>query len=365
MNNKKKILHIVESFGGGVFTFLVDLLNEIADEYEIVVAYSKRQQTPENFKEYFSSKIRFIEVKNFTRKINLVKDLKAFFEIKKIIKEENPDIIHLHSSKAGFIGRFAANGKKKTILYNPHGFSFLMQNVSKIRRGMYWLIEKIGSFRKCTIIGCSKSEYEKALQLTKTTTYINNGLNLHRLKNETKDFIRKDDVDFGKLKICTVGRIDFQKNPKMFNQIAEAFPNIQFIWIGDGELKEELTSKNITITGWKNRQEVLEILNENDIFILISLWEGLSISLLEAMYMKKMCIVNGCIGNRDVINGTNGIVCNNINEFIDVIQNIQNKNIDIHKFGQNGYEDIIKTYNTDNMVSEYRKIYESKNNTHD
>ena len=117
MNNKKKILHIVESFGGGVFTFLVDLLNEMSEEYEIAIAYSKREQTPENFKEYFSSKIKFIEVKNFTRRINPVKDLKAFFEIKKIIKEENPDIIHLHSSKAGFTGRFAANGKKRMILF--------------------------------------------------------------------------------------------------------------------------------------------------------------------------------------------------------------------------------------------------------
>lgn len=365
MNNKKKILHVVESFGGGVFTFFVDLLNEIADEYEIVIAYSKRPQTPENFKEYFNSKIRFIEVKNFTRKINPVKDLKAFFEIRKIIKEENPDIIHLHSSKAGFTGRFAANGKKKTILYNPHGFSFLMQDVSKIRRGIYWLIEKIGSLRKCTIIGCSKSEYEKALQLTKTATYINNGLNLERLKNESKELPKKDDVDLSKLKICTVGRIGFQKNPKMFNQIAEAFPDIQFTWIGDGELKGELTSKNINITGWKNREEVLKILNENDIFILTSLWEGLAISLLEAMYMKKICIVNGCIGNKDVINGTNGIVCNNLNEFLDTIKNIQTGNIDIQGLGQKGYDDIINIYNTDNMVYEYKKIYESKTAIHD
>ena len=54
MNNKKKVLHVVESFGGGVFTFLSDLLNEMSDEYEIVVAYSMRKQTPENFKEYFN-----------------------------------------------------------------------------------------------------------------------------------------------------------------------------------------------------------------------------------------------------------------------------------------------------------------------
>ena len=165
---KKKILHIVEAFGGGIFSFLVDLINNTDDEFDIVVAYAKREQTPDNFKDYFNDKIKFIEVKNFTRSINLKKDLKSFFEVTKIIKEENPDVIHLHSSKAGFIGRFAANGRKIKMLYNPHGFSFLMKDCSKIKRLIYWLIEKIGSFRKCIIVGCSEGEYKEALKLTKS-----------------------------------------------------------------------------------------------------------------------------------------------------------------------------------------------------
>ena len=50
---KKKVLHIVEAFGGGVFTILVDLINGLSRKYEIVVAYSLRPQTPKNFEEYF------------------------------------------------------------------------------------------------------------------------------------------------------------------------------------------------------------------------------------------------------------------------------------------------------------------------
>ena len=60
------------------------------------------------------------------------------------------------------------------------------------------------------------------------------------------------------MKICTVGRIGFQKNPKLFNEIAQEFPDLQFTWIGDGELRNELTSKNINITGWLERKEVLK-----------------------------------------------------------------------------------------------------------
>ncbi len=152
--SKKKILHIVEAFGGGIYSFIVDLLKETNEDKEIVVCYSRRKQTPENFEKDFNKNIKFIEIKNFERSINLVKDLKAFFEVRNVIKQEKPDIIHLHSSKAGFIGRFATNGKRIKMLYNPHGFSFLMQNTSILKRKIYWIIEKIASFRNCKIVGC-------------------------------------------------------------------------------------------------------------------------------------------------------------------------------------------------------------------
>ena len=180
---KKKILHIVEAFGGGIFSFFNDLAKYTEDDFEIVIAYSMRKETPNDFKNYFSDKIKFIEVKNFARSINPIKDLKAFCEIKKIIKQEKPDIIHLHSSKAGFVGRFAANGKKVKMLYNPHGFSFLMKDSSKIKRALYWIIEKVGALRTCTIVGCSQGEYEEALKLSKNSICISNGINIEKIKD--------------------------------------------------------------------------------------------------------------------------------------------------------------------------------------
>lgn len=356
---KKKVLHIVESFASGVFSFLVDLVNSTDKDYEIVIAYGERKETQENFKEYFNKNIKFIKVENFTRSINPIKDIKAFFEIKKIIKEENPDIIHLHSSKAGFIGRFAASGRKRRMLYNPHGFSFLMQDGSKIKRTIYWIIEKIASFRKCTIVGCSKGEYKEALKLTSNAICVNNGIDLDFMKENVKD-IQERKINYNNLRICTLGRIGNQKNPKLYNDIAKCFPKNDFTWVGDGELKSVLTSDNIYVTGWKNKIEVLNILNENDIFILTSLWEGLPISLLEAMYMKKICIVNNCIGNSDVIDGTNGIVCDNLEDFKDAIENVQRQRINVENMIEKAREDVSNIYNTKNMVKVYKKLYENE-----
>lgn len=351
---RKKILHVVEAFGGGIFSFLVDLVNATSDEFEIIIAYGKRNQTPDDFKDYFSSNVKFIEIKNFTRNINLKKDIKAFLEIKEIIKKLNPNIIHLHSSKAGILGRFATIGNKIKLLYNPHGFSFLMQDNSRIKRRFYWLIEKVSTIKKCTIIGCSEGEYKEALKLTQNAICIDNGINIEELDKVTKD-LKKHETDINDLKICTSGRIGYQKNPELFNKIAQSFPNLQFIWIGDGELSEKLTSHNITITGWKERKEVLRIVNDCDVFILTSLWEGLPISLLEAMYLKKICLVTDCIGNRDVIkNGKNGFIINN-NNYKDIIDNfneLKYKNI-----VENANKDIYDKFNIKRMAEEYRSIY--------
>ena len=54
MAEKKKILYIVEAMGGGVFTYIVDLTNELVDTYDMYIAYAVRKQTPSNYKDYAS-----------------------------------------------------------------------------------------------------------------------------------------------------------------------------------------------------------------------------------------------------------------------------------------------------------------------
>ena len=360
MENKKKIVHVVESFGGGVYNFLVDLLNNTIDEFDITVIYALRPQTPDNFINDFDKRIKFIHSKHMTRNIGL-NDFKAFFEIKKLIKNESPDIVHCHSSKAGLLTRLAINTKKIKTFYTPHGYSFLMEDSSKLKRLIYKSIEKIGTLNHSVIVACSKGEYEESLKLTKRATYVSNGVNLEKLKKYIPEKIKQ--INTKSLTFVTTGRVSYQKNPELFNEIAKNFPKIKFIWVGTGDLENKLTSKNIEITGWKNRDELMEILNKSDIFILPSLWEGLPISLLEAMALKKPCIVSNVIGNRDVIsNENNGFVCNNLNEFIEVIKNIQDNKYNLEKISENAFNDIKNIYNTDVMCKKYCNIYKGEMN---
>ena len=346
---RKKILYIVEAMGGGVFTYIVDLANELVNEFDMYIAYATRPQTPKNYKDYFDNRIHLIEVKNFCREIRPIKEIKAIREVKEIAKEVKPDIIHLHSSKAGAIGRIAFDGEKVPLFYTPHGYSFLMANYSSSKRIVFKMIETVMAKRNCTIISCSPGEHQETLKLTASNAvYVNNAINADELKKRLEK-IEKINHPFT---VFTLGRICYQKNPKLFNEIAEAMPETKFLWIGDGEMRGELKANNIEITGWVDRDEALRKSMNADVFVLTSLWEGLPISLLEAMYMKKLCIVSDVIGNRDVIhNGDNGYVCQNVAEFKTAIEERKPEYI------EKAYQDLMEKYDTKFQIKQYAEIY--------
>ena len=354
---KKRILFIVEALGGGVFTYIVDLANELVKEFDMYIAYGIRKQTPEDYGRYFDEKIHLIKVDSFERSINPTKDLKAFSEIKKIANDVKPNMIHLHSSKAGAIGRVAfnryeVNGKRVPIFYTPHGYSFFMRNHNSLKRTAYKLIEKACGKLNCTTISCSSGEHQESLKLNKRAVFVDNGINVQELEQLL------DKIEAGKhpFTVFTLGRICYQKNPKLFNEIAEAMPDIEFLWIGDGELRDELKSGNIVITGWVDRQTALVKAMSADVFVLTSLWEGLPISLLEAMYMKKSCVVSNVIGNRDVIqNGINGFVCNDVDSFVSAIHKCKDRTD--KDLTEKAYESILHHFNTRTMAKEYSLIY--------
>ncbi|ALG47874.1 TPA: glycosyltransferase [Clostridium perfringens] len=354
---KKKIMHIVEGFGGGVYSFLVDLCNNSTEKYDVILVYSKRPQTPEDFKKDFKAEVKLIQL-NMNRNISLINDTKNLFEIIKIIKSNKPDIVHLHSSKAGVLGRVAGRFlgyNKENLFYNPHGYSFLQQNVSSRKKYLYFIIEKFMSKVCGTVISVSKGEHEETLKFTKNAKRVDNAINEKAIKGHIKENTRLGE----NMVIGTIGRICFQKNPTLFNDIAAYFNDIKFIWIGDGELREEITSKNIEVTGWCKREEVIEKLNEIDLYIQTSLWEGLPIALLEAMYMGKVPIVTNVIGNKDVIvNGENGFLVDDIEGFKNSV-NYMLKNPDKYKnMSRNATYFIENNHLLSNMINGYYEIYD-------
>lgn len=360
----KKILYVVEAFGGGVFTYMVDLANALCQEFDVTIAYALREQTPENYLEYFDKKVHMVRVEHFTRSIGLKGDVQAYFELRHLIQEVKPDILHFHSSKAGVLGRFACSAKTP-MFYTPHGYAFLMSSHSKMHRFVYEWIERICGLRKCTTVAVSKGEYNVAKTVTRRATYVNNGVNLENLQKKLAQLDRTQNAEAAATRlnqqpiVCTLGRICEQKNPVVFNEIAKCFPDIQFYWIGDGWLRDKITSPNIKVTGWLDRISALHIMKQADIFILPSLWEGLPMSLVEAMYLEKVCIVSNIIGNRDVIeNGRNGYIADDTEGFCNCLKHILEQGLESQAaICQAAKEDVEKEYNTTVMAEKYAQLY--------
>jgi glycosyltransferase involved in cell wall biosynthesis len=233
-----------------------------------------------------------------------------------------------------------------------------MHNIPKMRKLVYWFIEYISAHRTTLIIACGKGEYREALKLSKNCAYVNNSINIDNLK----PFVKNKPLINQTPMACITGRISHQKNPILFNEIAKLLPQLKFIWIGDGELKNELTSSNIEVTGWKDRESALKLVADADFFLLPSLWEGLPLSLLEAMYLRKICLVSDVIGNRDMIeHERNGFICHSAEEYAQRINQIlQNKNW--QTMTEEAHNDIMTSHNTDVMAAQYKSIYMSNIN---
>ncbi len=350
---KKKILMVCEAFGGGVFTYVSQLCNDMVDDFDIYLAYSLRPQTPENYKYFLNQKVHLIKMKHVGIKglANLKSVIEAIKELRLIEKNVQPDVIHLHSSVAGALGRLAYKGKNNIVIYTPHGYAHILMGPGK-KSKIYRLVEKFLGNRALTLT-CCKSEDEEAKKFSKRTAYVETGVNLADL-SVSLDGIKPIKND--KFTVFTLGRACVQKQPKLFNRIAELVPEAKFVWIGNGELENELTATNVEVTGWKTRKEALAMAKGADAFILCSLGEAIAMSLVENMYIKKLVLVSNTMGNKSVINNEiNGFVCSKAEEYAERIKAAMKEFP--KELPERAYQDVLNIYNTEIMKKKYIEFY--------
>ena len=358
----KTILHITECLGSGVLYYVKNLCLWQIKEFRVVVAYSTRPETPENFMSQFDDRVEFIKVKGFTREISPLNDMTAFFDIKRILKIVEPDLIHLHSTKAGVIGRWGIDSKKYRVLYSPHAYSFLMENCSDRKRRLYRFFEKISDRKNVVTVTDIDGELQASKSVTHNAICIPNGINCEEMDlviSEAYRRINENTVKKSRKKtVCMIGKVVPQKNPVLFNVLASKMKDIHFVWIGGGPLEKELSSDNIEITGWVTRAEATARIIMSDLLVFTSKWESLSIALLEAMYLGKMCIVSNADGNRDVVKeGINGYICYKVEDYIAHIKEAINDDQMISMMGSNSHKAVVEKYNIDVMEKEYRKYF--------
>ncbi|MBR0149782.1 MAG: glycosyltransferase [Synergistaceae bacterium] len=275
-------------------------------------------------------------------------------ELQQLEKDISPDIIHLHSSIAGFFGRIAFNGRNNTVIYTPHGYAHVLSGPC-VKSRIYRFVEKLLGYRNCITLTCCASEDEEAKTLTSRTAYIETGLNISELSRTLSNI---QPTKHERFTVFSLGRIVRQKRPDVFNKIAELVPEAKFIWIGGGPLSYELTAPNIEITGWMPREEALAIAKGADAFVLCSYGEAIAMSLLENMYLEKLTLVSNTMGNKSVIhNGVNGWLCDTPEDYAEKIRSAMS-DFPIH-LTQSARQSIDNIYNMEAMKRKFIAYYNS------
>jgi glycosyltransferase involved in cell wall biosynthesis len=322
---KKKIVYIAQS-AGGVEEYLYMFLKNFHDEnYENFLIVS---QDYEINKERFINFVKDLYIVPMQREVQLKKDLKSIKEIKKILKKIKPDIVYLHSSKAGALGRIALLFNFKTkIIYNAHGWYF-NADISNKKRKIFALIEKILAIKTKKIINISKNEYESALQHKiapkKKMCIIENGIDFTKFANneQYRERTRKElNIKDNEIVIGVVGRLTEQKDPitmiKAFNEVYKENKKVKLMYVGSGNLEDEVIKfardnnilDRIVITGWVSN--VAKYIPAFDIAVLPSKWEGFGLAIIEYMACDKPIIATNVGGILNIIkNGENGLLIN-------------------------------------------------------
>ena len=267
-------------------------------------------------------------IPDMVREISPVKDIKAFFQIRKRLKNIRPDIVHTNSSKAGILGRLAAASliKRPKIVHTVHGFSFY-EGQKPVQKYFYILAEKLLAGFTDRLVFVSREDMDNALRLkiakASQCRLIRAGVEVKR-RADFKDFDREAKLKELGLKpnariILSTANLKPQKNPLDMIRAAAIVcrkePRCVYLYTGTGPLKKAAAKliaryklkNNFKLLG--HRKDIEQLLAVAEVFSLSSLWEGLPMALAEALFMDVPAVCYDSGGVKEILkDGQNGFL---------------------------------------------------------
>jgi hypothetical protein len=347
-------MYVVESFVGGVYSVIRDVaLHLPADRFELLLVHSTRPETPPAFRDDFDRpNIRLL----YLPMDSPANYFRSVARLVHLMRAERPDVVHLHSSKAGFLGRLAAALAGSTgVLYSPHGYSFLRRDLGPAARLAFYFLEWLASRLGGRVVAVSQGELTMALRYSPGAVLIDNFVSpgVYGFQASPTAAVKT---------VGTLGRVAPQRDPGLFDAVARAFPEVRFVWIGSGpeELLRRLGAPNITVTGFLPQAKAWEELSKLHVYIHTSLWEGMPMAVLEAMALAKPVVATDVIGNRDIIRHLRtGILTRTGREMIRWVGTLAASPSLRLRLGQAGRLHVMRHHDLAGAVAKYVRLYEA------
>ncbi|MBR4028815.1 MAG: glycosyltransferase family 4 protein [Alistipes sp.] len=347
-----KILQVItRSELGGAQTVVVQLANRLSDTHDVVLVAGEGDG---KMLEMVSPRVTCVRSRYLQRALSPVKDIRAALELRRIYRKHRPDVIHLHSSKAGTLGRLVFPTKK--VVYTVHGFDSIRLAFRK-----FLPVERILQ-RACSAIVTVSNYDEKNLHnegIIHNVSTIYNGIT----PPDSNSIERLNIANNYKKIVLSIARVNPPKEPKLFIETARLLPQYGFIWIGNQESVEHLGDIPANCHFLGNMVNAGAYCAQADLFMLPSNYEGLPMVIIEAMSCGRPVVASDVGGVSEIVrNDINGYTLPNRAElFAEKIETIlSNENL-YARMSKSALEIFERELTIDKMVEGYMSVYRSLN----
>lgn len=377
--SKPKVLNIITRLErGGAPQALLETIWPMSKEFDIDLATGQTEDADLDLtQEVIDSGLPLIQVPSMRRSPHPIRDFQALRHLIRIIKNGNYDLVHTHTSKAGFLGRIAAKYCKiPAVVHSPHG-TILEGYFSSLITKIYIYLERITAPIAQTIICLTTREIDQYLNANigkrDQYTYVFNGIDIAKFSNmtQTRQSVRQSLGLSPKSIVCiTVGRLVPVKGQSdlidALPDVLAEYPDTHILIVGEGELRDDLLQQTQTLNledhvhflGW--RTDIPNLLGASDIFALPSLNEGLGLVLIEAMAQHLPTIATQVGGVPEVVlDGKTGLLvpaqsATKMSEALnDLIANPQKR----EHMGEAGYQRAVEHFSIQSTVEKTAAIY--------
>jgi glycosyltransferase involved in cell wall biosynthesis len=292
-----RILQVIESFGGGSMQVALTISERLAAAgHELAVAHGSVAESPRDARAAIPPEIELFGLQWGRAPQN---QARVIGELRAIVRGWSPDVVHLHSSFAGFAGAIGLRGMVP-LVYTPHGYSFIRTGQSRAQQVALRLAEAVVA-RRVDLVGVvSEEERRRALEIrARRVRVVPNGIaELDDPPGAPPD--RPDDPP----RVVALGRLDPARRPAAAARIMAGVRDVADAeWIGGGEesLAEAVRAEGVPTTGWLERPDALRHLANATACLHWSAWDAQPLSVLEAMARDVVVVASDIGANRELL----------------------------------------------------------------
>jgi glycosyltransferase involved in cell wall biosynthesis len=322
--------------------------------------------------------VKVIPMPSLVRSIDPLQDFQALFCLWRLILREKPHIVHTHTSKAGILGRLAAKmAGVPIVIHTPHGHVFYGHFGPLVSR-LFLVVERLMASFTDRIIALTEVEKNDYIAFSvcspRKLATIHSGVQIDqymRTPSNVKEKKRSLGLDPEVLVVGTVGWLLPIKGPmyllKAMAGVWQSHPDTRLVYVGKGDLEAELkeealrlgASNRVVFLGW--RDDIPEIMNALDVFVLPSLNEGMGRVLVEAMAAGKPIVASRVGGILDLVkDGQNGLLVEprDTSALCDAIEKLLADKTLRDAMGKRGKE-LARNFSVGKMVEKIDALYAS------